>query len=96
MTAGVGIPSGVTGIAFADLGLPRTRYSVSRAGVYRVPSGDGPAALTPGIVETLVEAMKTINSTTLASDQPRGSQFPTTLTSTIWIPYPYIEGELKS
>jgi len=61
-SAGVGIPSGVTGITSSERGLPLTRYSTSSAGVYRVSSGLAPAIEIPGIVEVLVDAITYIGT----------------------------------
>ncbi|MFP3231691.1 MAG: hypothetical protein RXR70_03570, partial [Acidilobus sp.] len=55
ITAGVGNPSGVMGTTFRVFGIPRTKYSRSREGVYSVPSGEGPAMLRPGTVDVKVE-----------------------------------------
>jgi len=57
MIAGVGIPSGVTGMTSVLNGLPVTKYSTSSAGVCSVASGDAPAMLMPGIVDVNVEPM---------------------------------------
>jgi hypothetical protein len=57
--AGVGRPSGVTGTTFIVLSIPKTRYSTSRVGVYKVSSGLAPATLISGIIEVSMDAIKT-------------------------------------
>ena len=48
-TAGVGLPSGVVGIASMQRQRPYSMYSASAGGVYLILSGPAPATVMPGI-----------------------------------------------
>jgi hypothetical protein len=52
--AGVGLPSGVIGIAFMHLQYPKFKNSASAGDVYGNTSGVFPATVIPGIVHVSV------------------------------------------
>ena len=71
-TAGVGLPSGVVGMASMQRQRPYSMYSASAGGVYIIESGPAPATVMPGI-----SAVRVYDSTSEKSARasPHGLQY---------------------